>query len=76
MEEIQKFSHKVNEKLTHQKFSVRETSNGRVLFARHAFSYVNGVPVRMLLRVVKQFASNFEATLNMDTNQLLVKKFS
>jgi len=75
LEELQKFSHLVNEKLTHQKFSVRETSNGPVLFARHSFSYLNGVPVRMLLRGAKQFASSFEAAMNMDSNQLMVKKF-
>jgi len=32
--------------------------------------------MRMLLRVANQFASNFVATFNMDTNQLLVKKLS
>jgi hypothetical protein len=30
----------------------------------------------MLLRAAKQFASSFEAAINMDTNQLFVKKVS
>jgi hypothetical protein len=34
------------------------------------------VPVRMLLRGAKQFASNFESAINMDTNQLLIKKLT
>lgn len=76
LEEVQKFCDQVNEKLTHQKFAVRVTPNGSVLFARHAFTYSNGVPVRMLLRGAKQFASNFEAAINMDTNQLLIKKLT
>jgi hypothetical protein len=74
--EVQKLCDQVNERLTHQKFAVRETPNGPVLFARHSFSYVNGVPVRMLLRAAKQFASSFEAAINMDTNQLMIKKLS
>ena len=76
LEEVQKFCEQVSEKLTHQKFAVRVTPNGPVLFARHAFTYSNGVPVRMLLRAAKQFASNFEAAINMDTNQLLIKKLT
>ncbi|MSQ65509.1 MAG: hypothetical protein EXR37_04030 [Limnohabitans sp.] len=76
VEEVKKFCQQVNEKLTHQKFEVRETPGGFVFFARHSFSYKNGVPVRLLLRCAKQFASNFEAAINMDNNQLLVKKIS
>jgi len=76
LEEVQELCHQVSEKLTHQKFAVRETSSGPVLFARHAFSYSNGVPVRMLLRGAKQFAANFEAAINMDKNQLLIKKLT
>jgi hypothetical protein len=76
LEEVQKFCEQVSEKLTHQIFAVRVTPNGPVLFARHAFTYFNGVPVRMLLRAAKQFASNFESAINMDTNQLLIKKLT
>ena len=74
--EVQNLCEQVNERLTQQKFAVRETPNGPVLFARHSFSYVNGVPVRMLLRGAKQFSSSFESAINMDTNQLLIKKLS
>ena len=74
--EVQNLCEQVNERLTQQKFAVRETPNGPVLFARHSFSYVNGVPVRMLLRGAKQFSSSFVSAINMDTNQLLIKKLS
>jgi hypothetical protein len=47
-----------------------------VLFARQSFSYTNGLPVRMLMRGAKQFASSFKAAIDMDTNDLLVKKIS
>ena len=73
-EEFQALCDSINAKVTHQHFTIRETPNGRVLFARHAFSYANGLPVRMLLRAAKQFASSFEAAINMDANQLFVKK--
>jgi len=76
LEEVQKLCAQVSEKLTHQKFEIRVTPNGPVLFARHTFTYSNGVPVRMLLRGAKQFSSNFEAAINMDTNQLLIKKLT
>jgi len=76
VEEFQALCDSINTKLTHQNFTIRETPNARVLFARHAFSYANGLPVRMLLRAAKQFASSFEAAINMDTNQLFVKKVS
>jgi hypothetical protein len=72
--EIQALCAQINEKVTQQNFSVREGPNGAVLFARHAFSYANGLPLRMLLRGAKQFAASFEAGINMDANQLLVKK--
>ncbi len=75
-EEFQALCDSINTKLTHQNFTIRETPSARVLFARHAFSYANGIPVRMLLRAAKQFASSFEAAINMDTNQLFVKKVS
>jgi hypothetical protein len=42
-----------------------------VLFARHAISYMNGVPTRMLFRAAKQFATTFEAAMNMDADKLL-----
>ena len=74
--EVQKLCEQINEKLTQQKFAVRETPNGPVLFARHSFAYGNGLPVRMLLRGAKQFATSFESAINMDTNQLLIKKLS
>ncbi len=72
--ELQALCDQINEKVTQQTFSVREGPNGAVLFARHAFSYANGLPVRLLLRGAKQFAASFEAAVTMDTNQLLVKK--
>lgn len=74
--EIQALCAQINEKVTQQNFSVREGPNGAVLFARHAFSYANGLPVRMLLRGAKQFSASFEAAINMDSNQLLVKKLT
>ena len=74
MAEFQALCAQINEKVTQQSFSIREGPNGAVLFARHAFSYANGLPVRMLLRAAKQFAASFEAAINMDANQLFVKK--
>ena len=74
--ELQALCTQINDKVTQQTFSVREGPNGAVLFARHAFSYANGLPVRMLLRGAKQFAASFEAAITMDTNQLLVRKIT
>lgn len=74
MAEFQALCAQINEKVTQQSFSIREGQNGAILFARHAFSYANGLPVRMLLRGAKQFASSFESAINMDANQLFVKK--
>jgi hypothetical protein len=74
--EIQTLCDQINEKITHQAFSVREGPNGAVLFARHSFSYAKGVPVRMLVRAAKQFSSSFEAGMNMDVNKLLARKSS
>ena len=76
MAELQALCDQINEKVTQQNFSVREGPKGNVLFARHAFSYANGLPVRMLLRGARQFASSFEVAINVDTNQLFVKKLS
>jgi hypothetical protein len=76
MAEVENLCRMVNEKVTQQAFSVRESPNGPVLFARHVFSYVNGMPVRMLLRGAKQFAASFESAMNVDTNQLLIRKLS
>ena len=72
--ELQALCTQINEKVTQQSFAIREGPNGAVLFARHSFSYANGLPLRMLLRGARQFASSFEAAINMDANQLLVKK--
>ena len=74
--ELQALCTQINDKVTQQNFSVREGPNGAVLFARHSFSYANGLPVRMLLRGAKQFSSSFKAAINMDINELLVKKIS
>jgi hypothetical protein len=74
--ELQALCAQINEKVTQQTFSIREGANGNVLFARHAFSYANGLPVRMLLRGARQFAASFEAAINMDSNQLFVKKLT
>ena len=74
--ELQALCMQINDKVTQQAFSVREGPNGAVLFARHSFSYANGLPVRMLLRGARQFSSSFEVAINMDANQLLVKKLS
>jgi len=74
--EFQALCDQINDKVTQQTFSVREGPKGAVLFARHAFSFANGVPLRMLLRGAKQFAASFETAITMDTNQLLVKKIT
>jgi len=74
--EVKKLCDQINERVTQQTFGVRETPNGPVLFARHTLSYLHGVPVRMLLRAAKQFASSFESAINMDSNQLMIKKLS
>jgi hypothetical protein len=74
--ELQALCAQINDKVTQQNFSIREGPNGAVLFARHAFNFANGIPLRMLLRGGRQFAANFEAAINIDTNQLLVKKLS
>ncbi|NBX56561.1 MAG: hypothetical protein EBT70_16140, partial [Betaproteobacteria bacterium] len=58
--------------ITHQQFQVRESPKGPVMFARHAISYVNGVPTRMLMRAAKHFSTTFEAAMNMDTDKLLI----
>ncbi len=71
-ERVEAFCKQVNEKITHQLFQVRESPKGPVLFARHTISYASGVPTRMLMRAAKQFATTFEAAMNMDTDKLLV----
>jgi hypothetical protein len=74
--ELQALCSQINEKVMQQNFSVREGPYGAVLFARQSFSYTNGLPVRMLMRGAKQFASSFKAAIHMDTNDVLVKKIS
>ena len=71
LETVEAFCKQVNEKFTHQKFQVRQSAKGPVLFARHAISYSHGVPTRMLMRAAKQFATTFEGAMNMDTDKLL-----
>jgi len=68
---VEAFCNQVNEKFTHQKFQVRQSAKGPVLFARHAISYAKGVPTRMLIRAAKQFATTFEGAMNMDPDKLL-----
>ena len=68
---VEAFCNQVNEKYTHQKFQVRQSAKGPVLFARHAISYAQGVPTRMLMRAAKQFATTFEGAMNMDPDKLL-----
>jgi hypothetical protein len=68
---VETFCNQVNEKFTHQKFQVRQSAKGPVLFARHAITYTHGVPTRMLIRAAKQFASTFEGAMNMDPDKLL-----
>jgi hypothetical protein len=68
---VEAFCNQVNEKFTHQKFQVRQSAKGPVLFARHAISYTQGVPTRMLMRAAKQFSTTFEAAMNMDSDKLL-----
>ena len=68
---VETFCNQVNEKFTHQKFQVRQSAKGPVLFARHAISYAQGVPTRMLIRAAKQFATTFEGAMNMDPDKLL-----
>jgi len=71
LETVEAFCKQVNEKFTHQKFQVRQSAKGPVLFARHAITYTYGVPTRMLMRAAKQFATTFEGAMNMDTDKLL-----
>jgi len=68
---VEAFCNQVNEKFTHQKFQVRQSAKGPVLFARHAISYTQGVPTRMLMRAAKQFSTTIEAAMNMDSDKLL-----
>jgi hypothetical protein len=68
---VEAFCNQVNEKFTHQKFQVRQSAKGPVLFARHAISYTQGVPTRMLVRAAKQFSTTFEGAMNMDSDKLL-----
>ena len=68
---MEAFCKAVNDKFTHQKFQVRVSPKGPVLFARHAISYANGVPTRMLMRGAKLFSITFESAMNMDTDKLL-----
>jgi hypothetical protein len=68
---VEAFCNNVNEKFSHQKFQVRQSPKGPVLFARHAISYAHGVPTRMLMRAAKQFATTFEGAMNMDNDKLL-----
>ena len=68
---VEAFCKQVNDKFAHQKFSVRQSPKGPVLFARHAISYTNGVPTRMLMRGAKLFATTFEGAMNLDTDKLL-----
>ena len=71
LETVEAFCKQVNEKFTHQKFQVRQSAKGPVLFARHAISYNQGVPTRMLMRAAKQFSTTFEGAMNMDSDKLL-----
>ena len=71
LDTVEAFCKQVNEKFNHQKFQVRQSAKGPVLFARHAISYSHGVPTRMLMRAAKQFATTFEGAMNMDTDKLL-----
>ena len=71
LETVEAFCKQVNEKFTHQKFQVRQSAKGPVLFARHAISYAHGVPTRMLMRAAKQFSTKFEGAMNMDPDKLL-----
>ena len=71
LETVEAFCNQVNEKYTHQKFQVRQSAKGPVLFARHAISYTQGVPTRMLVRAAKQFSTTFEGAMNMDSDKLL-----
>jgi hypothetical protein len=71
VEAVEAFCKQVNDKFNHQKFQVRQSPKGPVLFARHAISYTSGVPTRMLMRGAKLFATTFEGAMNMDTDKLL-----
>ena len=71
---METFCKQVNNKFKHQEFQARQSPQGPVLSARHAISYTNGVPTRMLMRGAKMFASTFEAAMNMDSDNLLKNK--
>jgi hypothetical protein len=68
---MEAFCKQVNEKVTQQKFQVRLSPKGPVLFARQAISYAHGVPTRMLMRGAKLFSSTFESAMVMDNDKLL-----
>jgi hypothetical protein len=68
---VETFCKHVNEKIKHQKFQVRQSPNGPVLFARQTIPYIKGVPTRMLMRAAKLFSATFESAMNMDNDKLL-----
>jgi len=68
---VEAFCKQVNDKFNHQKFQVRQSPKGPVLYPRHALSYMYLVPTRMLMRGAKMFATSFEAAMNMDNDKLL-----
>lgn len=68
---VEAFCKLVNDKVTHQKFQVRQSPSGPVLFARQTFSYSHGVPTRMLMRAAKLFSATFESAMNMDNDKIL-----
>ena len=67
---VEAFCKLVNDKVTHQKFQVRESPSGPVLFARQTISYSHGVPTRMLMRAAKLFSATFESAMNMDNDKI------
>jgi hypothetical protein len=71
MSSVEAFCKQVNGKVTHQKFQVRPSPKGPVLFTRQTISYLHGVPTRMLMRGAKLFSATFESAMNMDNDKLL-----
>lgn len=55
-------------------FPVKATENDDdwpFLIAEHPFSYENGVPVRLLFRLVKSFAGSFQRSVKCDAKKIL-----
>ena len=53
--------------------AVEDEDDWPFLYAEHRFSYENGVPVRLLFRLVKSFASSFHHSVKCDSKKILAR---